>query len=301
MLWVFEVHFLLGFSFAYGGSLSTMRIFYLVFSQLAVGGFGSLLLVPKDLVGRGFFRLMGTIYFCIMILARCANLGLNDQPINLRSFFFSWREQDSVFALVFFLLTLIYTISLWLKPGIVNRTLLFTGTILGVIWVVYSAQLYLPDLAEMDLLAAKFFLPFQFLVSTILLGVVNSGMWFGHWYLVTPRLPVVHLKRFNKIFFVSLLLSISLFALSFLRWQSAAFLPLNFFHQFIFGLKLLIGFGGSVTMYLIIWYCLRDGAVERDAVGATRAATGFLYIAMLTVFTSELCGRLLFLEVGFIL
>ena len=300
MLQVLEAYFLLGFSFAYKGSVSTMvHIFYLVFSQLAVGGLGLLLLVPKGLVGRGFFRLMGAIYLLIMILTRCANLALNHQPINFTDFFFSWQGQDSTFVLVFLLLTVIYTISLWLKPDIVNRFLLLMGTIFGVIWIAYSAQ---PYLEQIDVPAGKFLLPFQFLVSAVLLGAVNSGMWFGHWYLVTPRLPVIYLKRFNKIFLVSLILLISLFASNlYFRWQPTAGLPLNFFHQLIFGLRLLLGFGGCVTMYFIIWYCLRDQATERDSVGATRAATGFLYIAMLTAFTGELCGRLLLLETGFIL
>jgi hypothetical protein len=276
-----------------------IHIFYLVFSQLAVGGFGLLLVVPKGLVGRGFFRLMGTIYLFIMILTRFANLAINGQPISFENFFFSWGGHDSAFVLAFLLLTLVYAMSLWIKSDIINRGLLFTGTILGLTWIVYSTQGYL---GKIDLTAEKFLLPFQFLVSAVLLGAVNSGMWFGHWYLVTPRLPVIHLKRFNRIFLVSLIFSISLFVLNlFLRWQSENAIPLTPFHQIVFGLRLLVGFGGSVTLYLITWYCLRDQAVEHDAVGATRAATGFLYIAMLTVFTGELCGRLLCLELGFIL
>ena len=127
-------------------------------------------------------------------------------------------------------------------------------------------------------------------------------MWFGHWYLVTPNLPVIHLKRFNQIFLVSLLLSIAFFGLNvFLRWQAADVSPFNFFHQVAFWLRISLGFGGSVLLYIIIWDCLRDKSTQRDVVGATRAATGFLYIAMLTVFIGEFCGRLLLLEVRFIL
>ena len=33
-------------------------LLYWVFSQLAVGGLALLLIIPKDLVGRGFYRLM---------------------------------------------------------------------------------------------------------------------------------------------------------------------------------------------------------------------------------------------------
>lgn len=275
-----------------------IHIFYLVFSQLAVGGLGLLLIIPKGLVGRGFFRLMGTIYLLVMILTRLANLAINRQPISLENFVFSWSGHDSTFVLAFLILTLIYTISLWIKFRVISRVLLIAGTVVGVTWIVHSAQAYL---VNTNLPLGNFLLPLQFLVSAVLLGAVNSGMWFGHWYLVTPRLPVIHLKRFNKIFLVSLVFSIFLFGLNLvLRWQSENAMPLTPFHSIIFGLRLLVGFGGSVTLYFITWYCLRDKAVEQDAVGATRAATGFLYIAMLTVFTGELCGRLLSLEVGFI-
>jgi hypothetical protein len=274
-------------------------IFYLVFSQLAVGGLALLLIIPTSLVGRGFYRLMGAIYLLIVALARCANLAINHHTVNVGSFFSAWQGQDSVFALVFFLLLLFYTVSLWLKPPIINRTLLIVGSVYGFVWIVYSARSYL---ALIDLPAEGFLLPAQFLVSAVLLGAVNSGMWFGHWYLVTPRLPIIHLKRFNQIFLVSLVLSISFFVLNvFLRWQAADANPLNFFHQLAFSLRILLGFGGSVVMYIIIWDCLRDKSTRRDVVGATRAATGFLYIAMLTVFIGEFCGRLLLLEVRFIL
>ena len=276
-----------------------LLIFYIVFSQLAVGGLALLLVIPKDLVGRGFYRLMGLIYLLVMIFARCANLAINGNPINFSNFFIAWKGHDAIFVLVFCGLLLLYTISLWLNQSLINRFLLIVGAVCGVVWTVYSAQSY----GELiDLPAGKFLLSVQFLVSAILLGSVNSGMWFGHWYLVTPDLPVIHLKRFNQIFLVSLVLSIALFGLNvFLRWQAADVNPLNFFHQVAFWLRIFLGFGGSVLLYVIIWDCLRDKSTQRDVVGATRAATGFLYIAMLTVFIGEFCGRLLLLEVRYIL
>ncbi len=274
-------------------------IFYIVFSQLAVGGLALLLLIPKDLVGRGFYRLMGLIYLLVMVFARCANLAINGNSVSLSNFFLAWQGYDSIFVLVFCVLLLLYTISLWLKQALINRLLLIMGAICGVIWIVYSAQFYE---TAINLPASKLLLSAQFLVSAVLLGSVNSGMWFGHWYLVTPNLPVIHLKRFNQIFLVSLLLSILFFVLNvFLRWGAADVSPLNFFHQIAFWLRILIGFGGSALLYIIIWDCLRDKSTQRDVVGATRAATGFLYIAMLTVFIGEFCGRLLLLEVRFIL
>ena len=117
-------------------------IFYIVFSQLAVGGLALLLIIPKDLVGRGFYRLMGLIYLLVMVFARCANLAINSNPINFSNFFLAWEGHDSVFALVFCVLLLLYTISLWLKQPLINRLLLIVGVVCGVIWTVYSAQSY---------------------------------------------------------------------------------------------------------------------------------------------------------------
>ena len=268
-------------------------IFYLVFSQLAIGGFTLLLLVPKGLVGRGFYRLMGSIYLLSIIFARCAHLPISGQTVSWRSFFLAWNGQDVLFTLVLFLIFLCYTVSLWLKSEILNRALLFVGTVAGIIWIANSAHSFFQ---QSSLPADRFLLPLQFLVSAVLLGSVNSGMWFGHWYLVTPDLPVIHLKRFNQIFLIALLLSTSLFVLNYaLGVKSSAGLPRSFFLQVVLGMRVLIGFCGSFLMYIIIWYCLRDKAVEHDAVGATRAATGFLYVAMITVFIGEFCGRFLFL------
>ena len=292
----------MGFSVSEGGcspKMTLIPIFYLVFSQLAIGGFALFLLVPKGLVGRGFYRLMGAIYLLAIILARCAALAIDGEMVTLRNFFLSWAGHEVLFTLFLFLILLGYTVSLWLKSEFFNRILLFTGATVGTLWIVYSAQSYL---SQIDLPAEQLLLPFQFLVSAALLGAVNSGMWFGHWYLVTPDLPVIHLKKFNRIFLISLLLSTFLFVFNlFLRSRTPAAIPLNVFYQVILGMRILIGFGGSFLLYFIIWYCLREKAVQQDAVGATRAATGFLYIAVITVFMGEFCGRFLLLEMAFIL
>ena len=89
--------------------------FYLVFSQLAVGGFALLLLVPNGLVGRGFYRLMGAIYLLAIVVARCANLAINGQTVTLRNFFLAWAGQDVLSTLLLFLILLGYTVCLWLK------------------------------------------------------------------------------------------------------------------------------------------------------------------------------------------
>ena len=277
---------------------SIVDVFYLVFSQLAVGGFALLRLVPKGLIGANFYRLMGSIYLLVSGLSRCANLALYQRPVTLGNFFGAWQNPESIAILCFTLVLLVYTLSWWFKVPRFTEFLFFIGLISGVVWLVLSAQRYLHILqfpGEMLLL------PLQFLIAATLLGAVHSGMWFGHWYLVVPDLPVSYLKRFNTLLLYTLLGMAVLLCLNlFFRYQSTDAVPFNLFYQIIFSMRVLIGIGGTLFLYFITWDCLHPKSVARDVLGATRAATGFLFIAIITVFLGEFCSRLLLLELRFI-
>ncbi len=277
---------------------SIVDVFYLVFSQLAVGGFILLLIVPKELVGANFYRLMGSIYLLVSGLSRCANLALYQQPVTFRNFFGFWQNAESISVICFFLIVLFYTLMWWFKTPLATQLLFFGGIICGVVWIVLSAQRYLQ---VVQLPGEIFLLPLQFLTASVLLGAVHSGMWFGHWYLVTPDLPVIYLKRFNTVLLYTLLGMGLLLCLNFLfRQRSSDVVPFNLFYQIIFSMRVLIGIGGTLFLYFITWDCLRPKSVARDVLGATRAATGFLFIAIITVFLGEFCSRLLLLEMRFI-
>ena len=277
---------------------SIVDVFYLVFSQLAVGGFALLLLVPKGLVGANFYRLMGCIYLLVSGLSRCANLAINQLPVTFRNFFGAWQNPESISVICFVLIVLVYTLSWWFKTPLLTRLLFFAGFISGVTWLILSADRYFQ---VVQLPGEMFLLPLQFLTAAALLGAVHSGMWFGHWYLVVPDLPVVYLKRFNTVLLctlsgVALLLCLNLF----FRQQATDIVSFNLFYQIIFSMRVLIGIGGTLFLYFITWDCLRPKSVARDVLGATRAATGFLFIAIITVLLGEFCSRLLFLEMRFL-
>ena len=277
---------------------SILDIFYLVFSQLAVGGFILLCLVPKALVGANFYRLMGSIYLFVSGLSRCADLALHRQPVTFLNFFGFWQNPESILVISFVLLVLIYTLSWWFKVPLLTQFLFFAGVICGIAWIILSTQRYFQIVR---LPGEVFLLPLQFLTAAVLLGTVHSGMWFGHWYLVTPDLPVIYLKRFNTVLLWTLLGMALLLSLNiFFRQQSTDVVSFNLFYQIIFSMRLLIGIGGTLLLYFIIWDCLRPKSVARDVLGATRAATGFLFIAIITVFLGEFCSRFLLLEMRFI-
>lgn len=277
---------------------SILDIFYIVFSQLAVGGFVLLILVPKGLVGANFYRLMGGIYLLVSGLSRCADLALRQQPVTFLNFFGFWQNPESILVISFVLLLLLYTLSWWFKRPLFTQILFISASICGAAWIVLSAQRYFQIV---QLPGEMILLPLQFLTAAALLGAVHTGMWFGHWYLVTPDLPVMYLKRFNTVLLftlsaVTLLLCLNIF----FRQRATDVVPFNLFYQIIFGMRLLIGIVGTLLLYFITWDCLRPKSVARDVLGATRAATGFLFIAIITVFLGEFCSRFLLFEMRFI-
>ena len=277
---------------------SIIDVFYLVFSQLAVGGFVLLFLVPKALIGANFYRLMGAIYLLVSGLSRCANLALHQQPVTFLNFFGYWQNPESISVISFFLIVLVWTLTWWFKTPLLTRTFFWGGVISGVASIVLSAERYLQII---QIPGETFLLPLQFLAAAVLLGTVHTGMWFGHWYLVVPDLPVRYLKRFNSGLLWTLLAMVVLLCLSlFFRQQAADVVAFNLFYHIIFGMRLLIGIAGTLLLYVITWDCLRPKSVARDVLGATRAATGFLFIAIITVFIGEFCSRLLLLEMRFI-
>ena len=215
--------------------VSIVKVFYLVFSQLAVGGMAVMLLIPKGLIGANFHRLMGGIYLLVSGLARCANLYLNDQAITFLNFFRFWEDTESILVISFVCILLLYTLSWWIKSSLVTLILFYAGILSGIFWLIYSAIAYI-EIVEIP--GAAFLLPLQFIMAAVLLGTVHTGMWFGHWYLVTPELPVHYLRRFNTLLLGVLIVSIVLFCLSlYFRSQVEEADPFTFHRELIFFIR----------------------------------------------------------------
>ena len=251
-----------------------------------------MLLIPKGVVNANFYRLMGGIYLLVAVLARCANLYLNKIPVTFMSFLGKLPNYESILVFCFVLFALCYTWSLWLKSSVVTDIFFYIGILCGCIWIILSATQFF---------GGKYIIIFQFLISALLLGIVHTGMWFGHWYLVTPDLPVSYLRRFNTVLLWTLVVSVVLFSVSMIvRSQAQDVVPFNFHFQLIFWMRVGLGFAGTLILYLITWDCLSPKSVAKDELGATRAATGFLFIAIITVFLGEFCSRYLFLTMQFL-
>jgi hypothetical protein len=253
-----------------------LRIFFLVLSQLTVGGLALMRLVPAAEIGPGFFRTCASIYLLIWVFGLA---GLEwARPWELASF--------SLFTLLF----LMYYVSLWVEK-VANRSRLLEITSgVGICAVVASALSY--SAAGSPLGEALVRVP-NFLFSTLSLGAAMSGMLLGHWYLVTPELSLTPIKRLTGTLVGALVVQGVLLGLTVspeLGTVPASLLPrvqhLTVAYPYFLLGRALVGLVGTFGLALLTMWLLREGS--------TQAATGFLYTAVLTVVVGELIARFLF-------
>jgi hypothetical protein len=254
-----------------------LRIFFLVFSQLTVGGLALMHIVPEAEIGKGFFRTCAAIYLVIWLLVLA---GLE------------WaRPWELLGFVVFTLLFLTYYASLWFESLPNSSRLLEITAAVGFAAVVFSALSYARE--GFALAGAAWYIP-NFLLSSLSLGAAMSGMLLGHWYLVTPELSLVPIKRLAGVLLGALVAQGIVLALTTtpeLGIVPAVLEPrvahlLVAYPYFLLG-RVLAGLVGTFGLAALTMWLLREGS--------TQAATGFLYTAVMTVTVGELIARFLFL------
>ena len=257
-----------------------LRIFFLVFSQLTVGGLALMHLVPAAEIGKGFFRTCAAIYLVIWIFVLA---GLEwERPWELLGF--------ALFTLLFF----VYYASLWFERLPDSARLLELTAAVGFCAVIASALGYSGEgagVAEVGLYVLNF------LLGSLSLGAAMSGMLLGHWYLVAPELSLVPIKRLTGILLGALAaqgVMLGLTASPEMGAVPSMLVPqvehlLVAYPYFLLG-RLLVGLVGTFGLAALTMWLLREGS--------TQAATGFLYTAVMTVTVGELIARFLFRLTG---
>jgi hypothetical protein len=134
-------------------------------------------------------------------------------------------------------------------------------------------------------------------LSSALLGLTGTGMLLGHWYLNEPGLPTRHLWRMAHWLLIAVLaqgLFPAAHALTAVVVGEPAraqqVLRLIPDHPILFGGRILVGIVATLVVALVIRNTLRIPNVQ--------SATGFFYIAILTVLLGEVLGRALLLYTG---
>lgn len=123
------------------------------------------------------------------------------------------------------------------------------------------------------------------LAGAAFLGAVSDAMLLGHWYLVQPGLargPLLELVRWTAVIWpievVALLLPTGMFSV----WAGAVDDGYN---------GLLGWFWGACAVTTIVLCGVTRAALEERAYSAVMAATGLLYLAILTAFGTDLVAR----------
>lgn len=118
----------------------------------------------------------------------------------------------------------------------------------------------------------------------MLLGATLSAMLLGHWYLNTPTMELVPLKRL-VVLMASAIVARTLLAAVGLSLYSAGEVELPTVFWIFIVLRWLSGLLGTLALAILTWQTLK--------VPNTQSATGILYAAVICAFIGELTSQLL--------
>jgi hypothetical protein len=124
----------------------------------------------------------------------------------------------------------------------------------------------------------------------MVLGLVSGAMMFGHWYLIDLSMPVDYLKSFIKLLGFALVADVAAIGLSLLvlaifggPGATSAIAELFDNHLTLFFIRVVLGPVASIVLAWMCWQTLK--------IPQTMAATGLLYIALMSVVVGEMLGR----------
>jgi hypothetical protein len=252
------------------------------FLELALGLCAGLLWIDRRTVGRGFTRLTLAFVVATLVPALLLSGGWRvDSPAGPMGLLFG----AAAVALLF--------VAGRPRPA-VETSLLATTVALGAVAVLLTVRSQVPEAAPAALTLASA----SALASTLVLGLVTGAMLFGHWYLVTPDLPVAHLGRFTRMALIAVYAKLALVALA-IAVEPARFAAAGRSCAALVGIG--SGGGGSFQSQLdFLWLVARIaiGLIGPAVLGhmtlatirlkATQPATGILYAATVMVLMGEL-------------
>jgi hypothetical protein len=256
-----------------------------------------MLLVPMEGIGWGFYRTTTPIYLGLALLAVGLRIWL---VVHALSTGLAWKQLVSLLSLpaiialtIYTLLVLAFIFSLWGKNPILSRRLLRAASVTGLAGLGLDALALGRDASGFAAVA----LLLNSWLSSALLGLTFTGMLLGHWYLNEPGLPTRHVWRMAHWFLVAVLVQ-GLFPAAYGVMALAVGDPARAEqvlraipdHPILFGARVLVGIVATLVVALIIRDTLKIPNVQ--------SATGFFYIAILTVLLGEVLGRALLLFTG---
>jgi hypothetical protein len=261
--------------------------FFFLFSQLGVGMMLTLLFISPRTIGNSFFK-FASLTAAILL---GVTLGFNFLfPSPVRT-----GQWPVVFLAASAVLTAFYNRVVDIDKFTAASALLIGATATGLISIAADSLAFnrLLELGGWE----NWILAINHLAATALLGSVMLTMVFGHWYLVIPRLSIEPLELLTKVLMATLALrGLSIIA-TFVVLQSEQAIPLAsvmselMLRQGIFFWpRLIFGFVIPGILAGMIWSTVR--------IRHTQAATGLLYLAVVTLLFGEFFSKFLLFSVN---
>ncbi len=261
--------------------------FLMVFGELAFGGTLALAIPPFFKVERGFFKSSAAVYLSAALVSAIGLAFLALRGNRLGSPAALWLWALSLTWGIFCLVLGLYLFTLWTDLGRLRARAYSLALAIGLIAVVASALTLEP--ASFGLVAAIAY-GLTAVVSSVVLGLASGAMLFGHWYLIDPNLPVDYLRSFVRLLgaaliadLVTLGLALGLLAMFAGGAAALAMRDLARADLAIVVFRLLLGPMASIVLAWMCWQTLK--------IPQTMAATGLLYITVMSVLVGELLGR----------
>ncbi len=261
--------------------------FILVFGELAWGGLFALAIPPFFNVERGFYKSSASVYLAAA-LTTAIGLGLlalrggaagGPSAASLWTAAALWTLASTAIA--------VYLYTLWTENGLLRARSYALGLGLGLIALIANVMLLMPP-GFGAVVAVAYGL--TAITSALVLGLVSCAMLFGHWYLIDLEMPVDYLRTFIRLLgivlitdLVALVLAIGLPAMLGSASAVAAVRELLASHLGLMAVRLLLG---PVATIVLVWMCWQTLKIPQ-----TMAATGLLYIAVMSVLVGEMLGR----------
>jgi len=260
--------------------------FLLVFGQLAFGGMFALSIPPFFKVERGFYKSTAGVYLSASLitaigfswLAIRGTATTHPTPGALWSAALPW--------LVFSAVCATYLATLWGEGGRLRARSYTAALVIGLVGVVANSILLKPS--AFGAMAAVLY-GLTAVTSSLVLGLVSGAMMFGHWYLIDPNLPVEYLRSFVRVLAAALIADLVALgsALGLLAVvggaAGAAVSGLFDSHAGLLLSRTLLGPVATLILTWMTWQTLK--------VPQTMAATGLLYIAVMSTLVGEMLGR----------
>jgi hypothetical protein len=261
--------------------------FILVFGELAWGGLFALAIPPFFKIERGFYKSSASVYLAASITT-AVGLGL----LALRGGASTGPGAGSLWtACALWTLSSIavavYLYTLWTENGLLRSRAYLLGLLVGLIALIANVTLLMP--AGFGAVAAVAY-GLTAITSALVLGLVSGAMLFGHWYLIDLEMPVDYLRTFVRLLgivlvadLIALALAIGMPTIIGSAGSAAAVHELFASHLGLLAVRLMLG---PIATIILVWMCWQTLKIPQ-----TMAATGLLYIAVMSVLVGEMLGR----------